>query len=96
MQVIANGECCDQDHGTEDCPETLAIIPETDNVTLGLLYEEHNEGCLFKRMGSSAPHDYECDCENFGFSWTPCDACGCRLAGDRYGATGWANERVKV
>lgn len=95
MLVLANGECCDQDHGTEHYPEPLVIIPATDNVTLGLLQDEHAEACEFKATGVYAA-GYECDCEKLGFSWAACDGCGSRMGGDRYGATGWTNDKVAV
>lgn len=91
LHHLANGECgnCHEEHDREP----LCIIPETDNVTLGLLQEDHAEGCEFKAAGVySAGH--ECDCENLGFSWQACDACGSTLGGDRFAAVGWAGENV--
>ena len=32
---------------------------------------------------------FECDCENLGFRWAPCQLCTSDLAGDRYLATMW-------
>lgn len=31
----------------------------------------------------------ECDCENLGFTWSPCQLCTSDLAGDKYLATMW-------
>ena len=31
----------------------------------------------------------ECDCENLGFTWEPCQLCTSDLAGDKYLATIW-------
>ena len=51
-------------------------------VTLG---GEHGEYCELETRG-------ECDCEDLGFSWCPCDLCTSRLGGDRYAATAWIED----
>jgi hypothetical protein len=77
-----------EQHGTPD-REPLSLIPEDVDVTAGLLYEEHEEDCLFHTLGHDAPDDYECDCERIEFSKSPCEGCGSRLAGEREALTLW-------
>lgn len=69
------GEC---DHDRE--PWSLITPPHT--VTMGLLAEEHRDGCDREEAG-------ECDCEHEGFSWSSCEGCGSPLGGDRWAFTLW-------
>jgi hypothetical protein len=32
-------------------------------------------------------HEHGRECDSHGFSWSPCDLCGCHLGGDRYPVT---------
>jgi len=94
LLVLANGECCDSEHGSQDYPQPLSAVPAADGVSPGMGYAEHADDCLFKIKGGDAPGSYECECENLGFRMSTCDGCGCSLGGDRFAATGWVNERA--
>jgi len=76
LMMLANGEGPTEptDH------EPLALVAG-DEITLGILAEEHNEGCV-------RSYD-QCECENLGFSMESCEGCGSPLGGDRYAATLW-------
>jgi hypothetical protein len=94
MLVHANGEC------GEDChtEEPLVQIRKEDGLALGMAFEEHAEECLYRIYGSShsenIPGDYECECEQLGFSWSSCEGCGSGLGGDRFALTVFPNERA--
>jgi hypothetical protein len=89
MLVHANGECCADDNHGGDGIEPWRVIDGTDyTVTMGLLYEEHDEDCeVFKLR--RWPDDYECECERNSFSSSQCDGCGSWLAGERHAFTLW-------
>ncbi|MGJ3559669.1 hypothetical protein ACR6C2_17000 [Streptomyces sp. INA 01156] len=85
----ANGECgdCHREEGHEG-GEPLSLV-DYRRSALGMGYEEHNEECLRYSMGSDAPGDYECDCEENTFSTSSCDGCGSYYHGARYAMTEW-------
>lgn len=73
-----------------EAPETTEREPwgnlPTDEVTCGLLDEEH--AC------QREPHpdgSRECDCEKVDFSTRDCDACGSHYAGERHAYTLWGD-----
>jgi hypothetical protein len=75
MLAHANGECCADDHDKEP----LSTIPETADISLGLLAEEHADDCSpWKRSEDG------CDCETRTFSYSSCDGCGSALGGERH------------
>lgn len=86
----ANGECgdCHSEEGHEY--EPLSGVDYT-KVSLGMMSEEHSEGCLRHTMGSDVPGDYECDCEQNTFSTSSCDGCGSHYHGQRHAMTEWEN-----
>lgn len=70
-------------------PEPLCLIDEADDVTAGIMREEHAEDC-FNRTDTHG--DYECECEQITFSKSSCDGCGSHLAGAREALTIWHKE----
>jgi hypothetical protein len=94
MLSHANGECCDNDmHGGDGC-EPLSAIAPTDGLAMGLLAEEHREGCAVRETGSW-PLAYECDCETDTFSTSRCEGCGSYLHGERHAMTVFLNEHAQ-
>ena len=81
-------QCCLMAQAADGCDECdhdrepLSLITPPHTVTLGMLLEEHNEGCPRDR-------DIDCDCEQITFSWSSCDGCGSPLGGDRHAMTLW-------
>lgn len=61
---------------TADGPTPLSLISFGYEVTPG---GNHHEGCT---------DNGDCECDNLGFSWQSCDACG-DLDGDRFRFTLW-------
>jgi len=84
MLSHANGECCPDDQHGGDGIKPWAELESGYSVTMGLLAEEHNEGCTEqdREVGN-------CDCEDMGFSWSRCDGCGSVLGGNRWAFTLW-------
>src|ERR1044072_2420100 len=65
-------------------PQVWSAIPEGWQVTMGMGYEEHSCG---RENGEDVD---ECECENYGFSWSSCDGCEDGFGGDRYWFTLWS------
>lgn len=89
MLIHANGECCaDDSHGGDDrVPWSEVDFLAGYSVTMGLLTEEHSDGC------TEADREADrCDCEGPWFSWSRCDGCGSALGGNRWAFTLWRNE----
>lgn len=86
----ANGECgdCHREEGHEGGEPLNKLNPRYS--AMGMAYEEHAEDCLFHTMGSGAPGDYECDCEQDTFSTSSCDGCGSHYHGTRHAMTEWS------
>ncbi len=83
MFIHANGEYPgDPDDIDPNEPEPWALLTDNEDPAMG---GEHNERCT--------PEDREegCDCDDLGFSWSPCEGCGSRLGGDRYRFTVFAD-----
>jgi hypothetical protein len=80
--VHANGEC--DPYRPADLPEPLSAIDDGDELTLGLLEEEHDDECTETDRAEGG-----CNCEQRSFSWSRCDGCGSDLGGDRHAATLW-------
>lgn len=69
----------------DDC--TVEPLSEIDgNIAPGLAIDEHT---------CEKPLEGSCECENFGFSYDSCPGCN-GLAGDRFAATLWLDEKVGV
>lgn len=85
MLSHANGECCvDDDHGGDGIePWADVDFAAGYSVTMGLLSEEHADGC------TEADREEGCDCEHDTFSKSRCDGCGSFLHGDRFAFTLW-------
>lgn len=79
LYVLANGVDSDEQ---AIAAENMAKLWKNTNITLGALTDEcgHNDA-------TSEEHAY--NCEQLGFSWSPCDGCGSTLGGDRHAATAW-------
>jgi hypothetical protein len=84
--TFCNGKCNPID---PDYPEPLSALAAGERLSLGLGWEDHNENC--HRFLTEGEDTDECDCEHKPFSTSPCDACGCRMYGDRYGMNLWAS-----
>lgn len=75
MLTHANGECCAEDHEYEP----LSKVPDTADVSMGLLDSEHVETCT--RADRLADR---CECERLGFRSSDCEGCGSPYHGDRF------------
>lgn len=85
--VHCNGECGEL---PEDAPVPLSKFAKDDQITAGLLLEEHVEDCPNRRAaGSDGIREHECECETQSFSWESCDGCGSPLGGERHAVTAW-------
>ena len=78
MLIHANGECGDHEHEHEP----LSLIPDGHSVTMGLLYEDHDDSCTDRESG-------ECGCDRKEFTWSRCDGCGSPDGGSRHALTLW-------
>lgn len=85
VSLLANGEVFDSE-GNNIATEHAAAIerewPDTE-ITLGRM---HTEECL--RFSDCCEHTDGPEPEPW-FSWSPCEACGSTLGGDREYATAW-------
>ncbi len=81
MLCAANGECGDDCHDAEP----LNKVSPGEHISLGAI--EHSEEC------TEADREAGCDCDQLGFSWQSCDACGSNLGGDRFAAVLWLPEK---
>jgi len=86
-----------------DCAATLANAePHPDpvlfdagcegvEVTLGMVGDEHWDGCLVFPLGEGGVREFDgshdCECEQQGFSWSSCDICRSPLGGSRHAVT---------
>ena len=68
--------------------EPWGLIADSDEITAGLVREEHD--CGYEDHDEAWP-DY-CECEQREFSWSACDACGSTLGGSRDAYTLWYND----
>lgn len=93
MFVHANGECGDHDHTAGDeggyGPEPLSRAGDME-LSLGIAYEEHAEGCPNGNEDTWGRED--CDCETDTFSRSQCLTCGSWLGGTRYAMTAWSRD----
>lgn len=62
----------------------LALISASDEITSGLVLDEHEPDCPMR-----ADQFSECECEEIPFSSSPCEGCGSHLAGSRHALTIW-------
>lgn len=74
-------------HAARPEPWSLAAQSQGVDVTLGLLSEEHADGCVNGNPDTAGSED--CDCAVQTFSRSSCDGCGCGLAGERHAYTLW-------
>lgn len=79
VQLLANGEVAD------DAEQPPMRLLEGEDVTLGLMADEHEPGCTAVEDGT------ECECEDRTFSHDRCEGCG-GLPGARMAATIWERE----
>jgi hypothetical protein len=87
LMWLANGET-DPEMSEEETAAWLANLNERNkgyDITLGLLLEEHVDGCPRK----AGDRDAECDCETNSFSWCACDVCDSNLGGERHAVSFW-------
>lgn len=61
--------------------EPLSLVPDTAEVSDGLLESEHSEHC------TPADREEGCDCGTYRFSSSACDGCGQTDAGERHALT---------
>lgn len=84
MILLANGDT-PVDMSEEETATWLDSLSD-DEMTPGLVSEEHDEDC-------PNHHDEwkgeECYCERQEFSWSACDSCGSKLGGERHAVTIW-------
>jgi hypothetical protein len=78
-----NGECGEL---PEDAPVPLNKFTKDDEITAGLLWEEHAEDCPNRVAGEGVD---ECECDTQSFSWESCDGCGSPLGGERHAVCAW-------
>lgn len=76
LLVLANGECCAEYHEVE--PLSVWASDDTVHLAIG---GEHSDNCTME------DRDEGCDCEDKGFSWSPCGGCDSGYGGDRYAVT---------
>jgi len=82
MVLHANGELPTDPNPEE--PEPLCLIGPGEQLTAGMLAEEHE--CGWTGWSAERP---ECDCERQEFGRHRCGGCGTDLAGERHAATLW-------
>lgn len=70
-------------------PRPLTLIGPEDQVTTGLMAEEHVTPCGSFESPTGDFLGGECECERVTFSWTACDGCGSTLGGSREALTLW-------
>ena len=80
LQWEANGECGGDDGASYAAGVERETFGGAGHVSLGWTREEH---AIHKRARTGVESD------DLGFSWSPCDLCGCKLGGERYAATLW-------
>lgn len=86
LMLLANGET-PPEMSEEETAEYLARVEEDDcETTLGLLWEEHEEGCTNRDASEWVE---ECYCDEQTFSWSACDMCRSGLGGARHAVTFW-------
>ena len=66
--------------------EPWGQLTDTEIPTMGLLWEEHDDGCANRAAGESLE---DCECDRRTFDKSPCGACGSHLAGSRHAYTVW-------
>jgi hypothetical protein len=66
----------------------LSLIDEGDEITTGLIREEHAEDCP-NFDGDTWLGEHDEPCETRDFSWSSCDGCGSDLGGSRHALTLW-------
>lgn len=88
--VHCNGECGEL---PEDAPVPLSKFTKEDEITAGMLWEEHAEDCPnrlhFEQHPDMTGRPHECECETQSFSWESCDGCGSPLGGERHAVCAW-------
>lgn len=86
-------DCYEAHHGVGDDDsaranqrEPLSLIGEVDEVTAGLMWDEHDDECANRLAREWVD---ECECERQTFSWSACQGCGSHLGGAREALTIW-------
>lgn len=88
-------DCYETHHGVReewrDAPELepLGLIPDTAEVTAGLVADEHAPDCPNIGPAGEWIGGDECECERVEFTWSRCDGCGSTLGGAREALTVW-------
>lgn len=85
MLVHCNGECGELPEGS---PVPLSLLAG-DEITAGMLLEEHDEECPNRKAGNEVSRQHDCDCETQSFSWQACKGCGSSDGGERHALTAW-------
>jgi hypothetical protein len=90
-------DCRQVEASGESDPERPADLPEPWGL-IGFGYlatpgGEHAEGCP---NGPDGPRDSDCDCEDYGYRTTSCEACGDYHHGDRFKYTLWRFSRAEA
>jgi hypothetical protein len=80
MLEHANGE-----HSEDADREPWSLWDAEDEITMGMLWEEHDCDNPEERFRSGEG----CDCETRDFDWSSCDGCGSTLGGERFAFTAW-------
>jgi len=95
----ANGDACDctdevhpdaKFYSSGEPPHPSGLLgayPPDAELTIGMLLDEHDEGCPNRIAGRW--DEAECTCEHVDFSRRPCAGCGSSLGGDRHAITMW-------
>lgn len=65
--------------------EPVALIPDTVDVTSGMLSQYH----YCETDPTTGELTDECECETQSFSWSACEGCGSHLGGTRHALTLW-------
>jgi hypothetical protein len=84
LVLLANGDT-PSEMSEPEVTEYLAGMDDTE-VTLGRMFGE--EDCEHTADDSDY-EDHAENCEQLGFSWSPCDVCRRPLGGERYAVTFW-------
>lgn len=84
--LLANAEYPDDfEMGVDSVPLSAIDFAGGDEITLGMMWEDHIPNCV----ALVSDGEEQCNCETDYFSSSPCDACNDPYAGERLAATLW-------
>lgn len=95
IQRLANDDTsgCEYTCGPDHAPQLLTAYGDDADLTIGMLWSEHVEGCPNRLLDNQSPtnrdEQVECECETITFSKSWCDGCGSPLGGERRAVTMW-------